>query len=250
MNKIYRALCLIFLKISTYAIAVQPSQAIPEITFEFIGDTYCENAPARIFRMRVPSCVKDTQAMFCTKQLNKKARGSLVRLSKDGSLRTDDSSKKFAMAFIAGYGERNDILLFEVDKKGNPIADKLIARGSIIPFPLQAQDNQGHTVEIHLNDGNGEIFMINYSGFAPNEQIQFDSYSSKESISYTITADENGLGAMLYAPAVAGRKEGPFEIRLKTKNMPQPLVIKHYWGKIAFETLDKYHELEKKYPRS
>ena len=250
MSKIYPVLSAILVMISTYAIAIDiNSQAVPQISCQFVSDSCLTNqSPARLYRMQIPSPVRDTPAILFTRQLDNNVNGHPVYLSKNGSIRSPDASKDAIMAFSGGYGESFDLLLFEVDKKGNPLIDKLIARGFIIPFPLKFLDTQGHTVEIHPLDGNGEFFMINYSGFFPNEQIQFTSRSSGESMTDIITANENGFGCMGYAPAVVGRNEGPFEICFKTKNMPQSLTIKHYWGKIAFRTLNKYHELQQKYP--
>lgn len=220
------------------------ANALEDLKYELSSTGTTKNQePSKWYKISFPRPMKSSKGVVMMKTMDDQFTDIPVFIDGQGQIWSSDK-KKNLFGFGGGYGERFEILLAVGDKDLKPIGKCVI-----IPFPLFIEDEQGRKVEIQASTPDGDHFTIEGSGFAPKEVVTFKSISCHETLDADFEVDEHGRFHMGYAPAVIGKKEGPFEVTFSGKNM-QPLKLRHYWGRIAFAQPNKYKELESKYPFS
>lgn len=215
--------------------------AIEDLSYELVkAGVQANQEPINYYQLSLSQKTQSSLGYVVIKSMDGQFSDFPVFIAEDGSIQLEDKSEECVFGFGGGYGERFEVLLAKiVRKEAEPIAKCVI-----IPFPLCTQDENGHYIELKAESEDGKHFSIVGSGFNPKEKITFISRSYDETIEHPITVDAKGEFRMGYAPAVIGKKEGPFEVTFSGKTTTEPLKIRHYWGKIAFCPLNKYKELE------
>lgn len=204
----------------------------------------------QLYTMKATDLPRSSYGIFKTTKVDGKSTSSPIYLNEDGKVMTGDSIKtRLVFGGVFGYGEWLNIEITPSSKEGKPLKNnKMLGMHHFVPSPLQAIDNAGHKLTIEPIDQTGCHFRCMLSGFKPGEKIKITSRSYEEEIEGTIPIDENGEAQWLSSPAVVGKAQGPFEITVQDKNM-KPLVLQHYWGKIAFTPTDQYQKVYEKYPK-
>lgn len=110
----------------------------------------------------------------------------------------------------------------------------LIAICDIIPHPIHAFDNAGHTLTLKMTSPNAENFELTATGFEPNEKFQLCSKSEGEKIINNVEADAEGNFKCLLLPAVIGLKTGRASVQLSGKTTDN-LKVNYIWGEDAFK---------------
>lgn len=198
--------------------------------------------PIKSYKLSFPKTTKSFFGMVAMINMDGNFSEVLVWVSEDGKILTTDKKQENTFGFSGGYGEKFDLLLtYTKDETSEPIA-----KCEIIPYPLIAKDENGHSIEIQAITNNGEHFVIIGSGFIPKEKITFKSKSCDESMSHPFIVDNSGSFTMTYSPATIGKTEGLFEVTFIGLHM-KPLKIQHFWGKIAFTYPNEYKKLKAKY---
>lgn len=215
----------------------------PELKVEFQAQTEHNGLIYRLFRFDVPNSLGLYQGIIRTKRMDGSCLFQEVDIHSDGSLWKN--GKSYTHALNAGYGEKFEVVVFAFDKTGTPTP---LASNLIIPFPAINKGKGSRVVELEASDPKGLNFVIQGTGFDPKAKISIDSLSGAEKISSEIVTDEKGPFTIVASPAVVGATEGSFAL-IGKENGEVTFEIDHYWGKIAFQDVTHYPELEKKYPK-
>jgi hypothetical protein len=231
-----------FLALQVFFTIDVTASSLENLKYELISTSTTNQEPSKWYRLSFPRKMKSSSGLLMMKDMNDKFVDIPVFIDEDGNIWSQDKTK-YLFGMGGGYGERFEMLLAvgDTEKDLEPIAKCVI-----IPFPRFVEDKQGRRIEIQADTPDGDHFTIVGSGFAPKEVLTFKSRSCDETLGSDFKVDENGGFCLGYAPAVIGKKEGPFEVTFSGKNM-EPLKLRHYWGRIAFTQPNKYKELESKY---
>ena len=230
---------------------IPKSDNIPEIVFEIVREVDDPGIEiTKYYTMRLPSGRIQGPVLVKVKLSNNSFLDFPLYVGNDGFVKGNDTMSNYLWGTSAGYGESFEVLIVPTIPGGSITKGvKPLGKGTFIPFPLIVKDDQGHSIEVVAKGGEGHYFKVIGKGFAPKESIIFLSRSIDEVLSNFLFADENGNVEMGYAPAVIGEREGPFSITFRTEKMA-PLILNHYWGRIAFSTPKKYRALADKFPKS
>lgn len=219
---------------------------IPPIEYEFVQEMDRPDDLYKLYNLRVKPLEAPTPAIMIIKKVDGTLIEQQIYVTSSGIIqKTEQQSLTWAAS--TGYGESLEMLILPTLENGEIIKNaKPLGKAEFIPFPLVAEDKKGHKMELVVVGKYGENFMLTLSGFAPKEKLFFESLSSGEMLSAPISVDEKGTITLSLAPAVIGKTEGPLTLTIKSDRM-QPLVINHYWGKIAYTTAKGYPALAKRF---
>ena len=220
-----------------YAKDIKP--VLEELNTTCVQVSSVSSADRKFYKFSLPHPIESTLGVVVIRNMNGKFTDFPIFIESDGRIWTEDKVIEKTFGIQGGYGERFEILLAAINKKGEP---KPLAKTIIIPFPRIVKDESGHSVELKAEDVIGHNFTVHGSGFAPNEKITFTSHSGNESGSFPLQADQQGTFVFGYNPAVIGKTEGAFELTFEVENT-KPIKLKHYWGKIAFRIPSEYQKL-------
>lgn len=125
----------------------------------------------------------------------------------------------------AGRGEPKRFALISEDHR-------TIIPGTLVPYPLEAKDKTC-SVQALLASPQGEAFLLEGSGFAPQVEVKLDSVSAGEHQTGAFQSSPTGQLTTTVFPFVEGKDRGIAEIHLSTPDCS--LNVKLPWGK------DSYH---------
>lgn len=225
--------------------AKEQAEALEELNYTlFTSKNPIDGEPSKYYKLSVSSKSTTGPGVVLVKRMDGEFIEMPVFIDKGGIIRTPDGINDAIIGMDGGYAERFEVLLVisENKKKIKPIAKCVI-----IPFPRIVSDDKGHKIELQAITSDGEHFSLNGSGFKPNEQITLKSRSCNELLTSPLKTDEEGKFFICLSPAVIGKIEGPFEVTFSGDNM-KPLIMRHYWGKVAFSQPNNYKTLRNKLP--
>lgn len=197
------------------------------------------------YTLQVPDLPKPGPASLTTTLINGKKTKMLIAIDEQGFV-IDHQGRAFQFITYSGYGEPIEVLIQRCNKRGRHLKGCLY-EGHLfhVPNPLEVIDKHGHRIELIAVAPTGNEFLVHITGFQPKEVVHMHSQSCDEVMSRSIAMENNGSFAFAYAPAVVGKKEGPFKLTISNDNCN--LTLQHYWGAIAFTPPDKYSQLKSKF---
>lgn len=136
-----------------------------------------------------------------------------VYVDKNNQLFTNGNVPFKLVMLNVSDGEPFECILMTKDKKTS-------AKIKVIPKPIEASDENGHTLSLCLKMPN--VYEFTATGFEPNEKVEFCSISENERLVHSVKASSEGKICSGIAPAVIGRSRGNSSIEIKgktTKNL-------------------------------
>lgn len=124
---------------------------------------------------------------------------------------------------------------------GEPVYYLLISKDSTVSFalthipnPIEYKWEDNAHFFLKLGDTEGQFFSLFGKGFKPNEILDCDSISGKETSSFQLPTDSNGcVAAAAIAPAVIGQKGGSAQLIISRKGDAGKGFISYLWGDLA-----------------
>ena len=108
---------------------------------------------------------------------------------------------------------------------------KLIASGTLVPYPLQASD-KGCRLSALLSAPEAEIVLVTADGFAPNTELGVEGDSAGELKQSQHKTDANGHVEFVELPYVVGKEAGMLTDAIKTPDCSVTLRVP--WGKGSY----------------
>lgn len=95
---------------------------------------------------------------------------------------------------------------------------KLSASTTIIPFPNEITDGNGHTLSLDCTKKDKSVFTLKATGFESHEVVDTISIVGEQIEASQAVASEQGIIVMVLTPAADGKSsgQGSFEIKGKT----------------------------------
>lgn len=106
---------------------------------------------------------------------------------------------------------------------------KLSANATIIPWPIEKRDENGHILSLRLTSPSLDMFELNASGFEPKEEIEIYSESEGEKMKFDMMASDDGKIRYGLFPGVKGKSFGKSFLEIKGKTT-KDLKVKYKWG--------------------
>lgn len=216
---------------------------LPDLHVDLSGHTKNNEFVYREFKIDIPHAVSPSKGMIVTKSMDGTTNYKEVDIHSDGTLWHGDHN--YVHAFNAGYGEKFQLVVCSIDSNRKPIP---LAKLKFIPFPAIYNGKDSRIVQLQPCEHQGFKFKTCGCGFEPKTKISIDLFSGEDKKSFEIVTDENRSFILDIFPAVNGATDGSFALVGK-ENGEVTFEVDHYWGKIAFQDVAHYPELEKKYPK-
>ncbi|MCH9625629.1 MAG: hypothetical protein S4CHLAM123_08050 [Chlamydiales bacterium] len=101
---------------------------------------------------------------------------------------------------------------------------------TIIPNPLEAEDQAGHKVSMQILTSDLELFAFELTNFKPNEIIEVISISGKETIPRKRKVNEHGKLRATIQPAVVGETTGLATFKAISLDTDMIIELNYEWG--------------------
>jgi len=108
---------------------------------------------------------------------------------------------------------------------------KVIASGTLVPYPLQASD-KGCRLSALLSAPEAEIVLVTADGFAPNAELMVEGNSAGELKQSKHKTDANGRVEFVELPYVVGKEAGVLTDTIETPDCSVKLRVP--WGKGSY----------------
>ena len=241
----YKSLIFFLILTFQFVCAQDVEYSLPNLNYELVESLNpMDGEPSKYYQLFISPQAQASQGVLMIRKMNGEFVNQHVFIEADGTIWAQNKTKGRRINFGGGYGEKLQLLLAAVKSK---IDAEPLAKCEFVPFPLFVNDDKGHKIEVIADTSDGKHFTVMGSGFRPKEIISFNSCSSHERLENSFAANDQGTFEFGYSPAVLGEVEGPFQLTFCGENM-KPLILHHYWGKIAFYRASRYKALAAKYP--
>lgn len=199
-----------------------------------------ETPPPYVYVCKSEGSMKEVEALLIVERSNDQKEIITVYIDSEGVLKSrENHDETLAFCFYYGYGEPVTLHLLSCEDGKKAKTERSYAQYFFIPQPLMISGNSG--VELHCVtiDTFGKMFGLGMFGLSPNELVKFESISCNEILQFSVVSDAKGMINFILFPAVIGKANGPFQITA-SDSTSEPLVLKQYWGDLAFTPVDRY----------
>jgi hypothetical protein len=230
----FRTLLAYLLAFASGLTAAQERNATPppKLKYEMVQEEVLEDgSPVKYYKFFPAGSFKPGIGVLICRHMNGVFDDNIIYVDADGALKSFDG-KDDVMFPLAGKKMECFEILLAVGTNEKDI--QVLGTCTVVPFPAVATNEAGHRIEVEATNRDGKHFIINASGYAPGEKIQFSSRSGDEVLNHEIKADAAGQLSMGYDPSVLGMKGGTFTITFTTSDK-KSLKLSHQWGDKAFK---------------
>ena len=201
----------------------------PSLKYELVQDHPHPTNPRmdiKMYKFSAQGFPREAPLILSMKKLDGQVDSMNAKLDYKEDLLTE-SRKEYNLAIgRCAYGEPFEMTLTD--------GKDLKAFVVIVPKEIRTQDSAGHELTLTMQTRNGEIFLLEASGFQPNEKLTLCSISNGEINPGPINATEEGKVACFLAPAVIGSLSGKASIQIEGKTTDN-LRLEYVWGLDAFK---------------
>lgn len=213
--------CLFFLLLLSF-----PCWAKPKLSYEEIERFQVDGSEAVKFSLKVEGVPEKKPIELYFKKLD----GSMTMHPgecnvKDNHLYIGNEELIFCLALVA----KGEPIVYMLKTRDNSFCTSI----KIIPFPIIASDDKGHSLSIEMTSPDAKAFLVYLKGYQPLEKVKVCSQSRDEIIERSEQIHEDGNFNIYCMPAVKGYQEGDASYTVESSD-GSILKIDYVWGSAAF----------------
>lgn len=192
--------------------------AITRLQYEIVAAQNAGDAtqtPATpVLKLMAENIPHDKPVMLIFEKMRDSApkKVSNLKINEDNEFVFGDDPKKVFTLPLKGFapGEPMHVILLSAD--GNEKADV-----SVVPVPIEVQDNQGRRFSVVLANADGSAFKFVGEGFKPKENLWLRSTTGKKMTRTKLSATDAGRFSGVLKPFDRAKKGGMTKLEISGK---------------------------------